>query len=112
MGHQHPETKLVTKIKKAIEAAYPEGWVMKVTGGPYQMAGVPDLLVCIEGRLIGIEVKKQRGGESELHARSRVTPLQVAQLEKLRRAGATAGVVLSVEEALDLIDSEFAKETP
>lgn len=100
---QKPETILVNNIKAAIIESYPEAWVFKVFGNPYQTVGVPDLLVCVEGHLVAIEVKAQRQGESELRARSRVTPTQTAQIEALRRAGATAGVAISVGEALDLV---------
>lgn len=98
-----PETLLVRRIRTAILDTYPGAWVMKVHGGPTQTAGIPDLLVCVEGHLIGLEVKCQRPGESVEAARSRATRLQEAQLDKLRAAGAGAAVVLSVEEALHVI---------
>lgn len=105
-----PETTLVNHMKAAILDSYPEAWVFKVFGNPYQTVGVPDLLVCVEGHLIAIEAKAQRQGESELHARSRVTATQTAQLEALRRAGATAGVALAVNEALYLVRLALSKE--
>ena len=108
---QKPETTLTNNIRDAIKESYPEAWVFKVFGNPYQTAGVPDLLVCIDGYLTAIEVKAQRQNETALHARSRVTPTQVAQLEALRRAGAEAGVAISVEGALDLIEgNRFERE--
>lgn len=92
-------------IRKAIAERWPNVWFLKVAGGQYQNAGIPDLLVCIDGRLIALEAKAKRNGESEEHARNRATPLQRAELEKLTRAGAAAGVVLTVQEALDLVAS-------
>lgn len=103
MGVQ-PETRLVRRIVTAIEDRYPDAWVRKVHGGPYQHAGIPDLLVCVNGKLVGLEVKHQKPGESEGHARGRATELQRAEIKAMYEAGAIAGVVLSVEEALELVD--------
>ena len=106
-----PESVLVNKIRKAILTAYPdESWVFKVVGSPQQQAGIPDLLVCVRGHLLGLEVKARRAGESEESARGRATPLQLAQLDRLRAAGATAAVVLTAGEALDLIAATLAKK--
>lgn len=98
------EAGLVTAIVTAISKHYPGCWVFKVVGSPFQMTGVPDLLAVIEGHTFGIEVKFQRPGESWQHAVSRATPGQIRQIHRLRRAGATADVVTSIDEALALID--------
>lgn len=97
------ESTLVTAIKRAILKNYPDAWVLKVVGSPQQESGVPDLLVCVQGRLVGLEVKRQRPGESAAYARGRATPIQLAQLARIRAAGGIAGVVLSAEEAMALI---------
>ena len=97
------ETGLVRDIVRAVRAEHPEAWCFKVHGSPTQTVGTPDLLICVEGILVAAEVKHQKPGESREHALSRATPVQLAQLEVLRRAGATAGVVLSAEETLELI---------
>lgn len=99
------ESVLVSRIKKRILEEYPNAWVFKVVGSPQQEPGVPDLLVCVDGRLIGLEVKYQRPGESEKHAVGRASALQLQQIERLRGAGAAASVVLSPEEALSVIRS-------
>lgn len=96
------------RITQAIKTRWPNAWVAKIAGGPYQTAGIPDLLVVVNGRLIGLEVKVQRVGESVEHARSRATTLQLSVIAALQRADATAGVVLSPEEALELIDQALA----
>jgi hypothetical protein len=97
------ETGLVHAIQKAVKRIWPDAWDFKVVGSPFQKAGVPDLLYCIEGHLIGVEVKFIRPGESKEHAVGRATPQQVNQIIRIRQAGATADVVTSVDEALDLI---------
>ncbi|QGZ16788.1 hypothetical protein PBI_DEWDROP_141 [Microbacterium phage Dewdrop] len=98
------EAGLVKQIVVAVKKQYPDSWIMKVHGGPMQVAGIPDLLIVVHGLLIGAEVKHQKPRESEEHARGRATPIQRAQIEKLRKAGATADVVLSAQETLALIE--------
>jgi hypothetical protein len=100
MARQQPEARLTNKIKAAIQEAYPGSWAVKVHGGPYQTAGIPDLLVCINGRLVGFEVKTP-GREGTL------TPRQEATLKTLRRAGAVAAMVTSDTQALDILEEEI-----
>lgn len=102
-----PENVLVKRIRAAIHDRYPTAWSMKVHGGPYQDAGVPDVLVVIDGHLFALEVKRQRPGESEQHARDRESPRQFAVRAQLTAAGATAAVVLSVEEVLAILGARF-----
>lgn len=97
------EAGLVAAITRAIKKHFPSAWVFKVHGSPVQMAGVPDLLVCHEGRLLAFEVKFQRPGESREHALSRVSPIQRAQITALQASGATALPVLSPEEVLEVM---------
>lgn len=94
----------MNEIKRAVKRAYPTAMVVKIAGGQYQTAGLPDLIVVLDGRAYGLEIKKQRLGESEAHARGRATLRQEARLADMRRAGALAEVILSAEEALDLLE--------
>ncbi len=105
------ESGLVANICKAIHAKYPTAWVFKTVGNPYQMSGVPDLLLGVNGLLIGLEVKFQRPGESRQAALSRVTPVQRNQIHAMRRAGCYADAVLSVDEALDSIEAALSDRT-
>jgi hypothetical protein len=103
MSKSGPETLLVDRIRKAIYAEWPDAWTLKVAGGRYQTGGIPDLIVVVKGRMIGLEVKKKGVSESEQHARARATEIQLATIDKLRKAGAVAGVVLTIAEALDQV---------
>src|SRR3546814_9504556 len=66
-----PETALVGRIRTAVKRKFPDALIQKLHGGPYQTAGLPDLIIVIEGRIYGFEVKKQRLGESAEHAYER-----------------------------------------
>lgn len=98
-----PEGRLVEAIRRAISRKYPAAWTFKVAGGPYQTGGVPDVLVCVNGILVGIEVKARRAAESEEHALARVTLRQQAALNRMAEAGAVTGVALSVHDALEIV---------
>ena len=95
-----PESLLVGRIRRAIAKEFPGAYHVKIAGGRYQNAGLPDLFLIVEGRAVGLEVKCQRPGESEAHARERATPRQLSVLAQMAAAGAVTAVVLSPEEAL------------
>ena len=84
------EKEIVNAIKKALTKK--GAWVVK-THGSLHIAGLPDLIVCYEGRFIGIEVKRPE-------TLNTVTPRQQAVLDRINAAGGTAFVATSVEEAL------------
>jgi Holliday junction resolvase len=84
-----PETALTSRIMDTLRAQ--GGWWMKVHGGGFQVAGVPDIIGCYKGRFVAIEVKV---GDNT------PTQLQVSVLLKLSDAGALVGVARSVEGAL------------
>ena len=54
-------------------------WFLKYWGGAaYTKAGIPDLLVCCNGRFLGVEIKAPNG---------RPSPLQLHNLKKIDKAG-------------------------
>lgn len=91
------------RIRKEIRSHWRGAWTFHPVGSPYQESGVPDLLVSVQGLLVGIEIKHRKPGETARRARSRTTPGQRAQLRAILRSGGYAGTVLSPEEALGLI---------
>lgn len=105
-----PEGLLVRAIAAAILSEHPGSWVFKVHGNPYQSAGVPDLLACVEGRFVALEVKAQRNGESLAHAVGRTTLRQWQELRKITLAGGTSAVVVSAAEALEVVRCALAGE--
>ena len=62
----------------------PAVWSAKLHGGPYQVGGLPDLVVVLRGRVFFIELK--RPGE-------RPTPRQGVTLARIREAGAGSTVL-------------------
>jgi len=67
----------------------------KEHGGQYGQAGIPDIIVCLSGRFVAFEVKTEKG---------KTTVLQAVTLRKIQKAGGTAEVVRSVEDARRIIE--------
>lgn len=97
------ETQVVAAIKRRILKEWPGSWVLKVAGGPYQEPGVPDLLACVQGQFIGLEVKHQKPGESRAHALGRASVQQREQIRRIWKADGTAEVVLNPDEAVEVV---------
>tara|TARA_B100001741_G_C16547183_1_gene597392 strand:- start:1578 stop:1895 length:318 start_codon:yes stop_codon:yes gene_type:complete len=90
-------------VKAIMRAAKKQGWfVWKINGGPYQLAGMPDLQLLKNGKALFFEVK-QPG--------KKATERQVAMMQKLSEGEARTPcfVVTSVEEANDHLQ-EFEKK--
>jgi hypothetical protein len=87
-----PEGKVTAAITKFLSKEKNSGrrlWFVKLHGGPYQRAGMPDLVVVYAGGVFFFEVKSENGEP---------TRLQLFTIEQLKMAGATAMVVRSVDE--------------
>ena len=65
-------------------------YVVVTHGTAYGVVGVPDLLVCLNGQFLGLEVKTPVG---------RATVMQERQLAEIVKAGGIGSVVRSVAEA-------------
>jgi hypothetical protein len=59
------EKQLQRKVIKYLKSL-PNTWFFKVWGGGYQRAGIPDLICCINGIFIAIELKGDNGKPTEL----------------------------------------------
>lgn len=95
------------KIKKFI--ADQGGWQVKFFANGMTKKGIPDILACINGYFIGIEVKAQNGKPSEL---------QLYHCSEIRKAGGFAFVVYPSawdqlkEIIIGLNNETFNKELP
>lgn len=79
---------------------------MKIHGSDegFQEVGIPDLLCCIKGRFVGIEVKQPSG---------KLRPAQRVVLREIYDAGGIAAVVETVGQAarlLSYIEKERSSE--
>ena len=57
------------KIKAFLDDL-PKTWYFKYWAGPYSKAGIPDIIACVNGKFVGIEVKADKGHASELQIRN------------------------------------------
>lgn len=100
-----PETKIVKAIMRTLNTSFP-GFYFKTHGGPYQRAGLPDILGVHRGRFIGIEVKCP-GKEDTL------TKLQESTLEIIRLHGGVGFMATSPEDTKILLRKEMKSwQTP
>jgi Holliday junction resolvase len=86
MSKKTIEKQIENQIKKYLESI--GAYFIKVHGSMFQRAGIPDILCCINGKFVGIEVKRVGGI---------VSPLQTANIMKIQKAGGVAFVAYSVE---------------
>lgn len=84
------EKKIENNIKKYIESL-PHSYIEKIHGGSqFQSVGIPDLIACVNGRFVGIEVKRPKGGV--------VSKVQQVKINLINMAGGVALVATSVDE--------------
>ena len=79
------ESKIQAKIIAYINTI---GYCVKVQSA--SKSGVPDLLCCVDGRFIALEIKRCCGGIT--------SPLQEYNVQLIKNAGGIAHVVSSLEE--------------
>lgn len=74
-------------------------WVFKTHGHLGQRKGILDILACLDGRFVGIEVKKPGG---------KVSGWQQAEIEAIKRAGGVAFVAWNVDEVMQKLPGNVA----
>ena len=90
-----PESKLSRRIMEKLRA---NGYfVFKVHGSEFMMSGLPDLIVCAEGKFIGLETKLPS-------TRNNVSPRQSLVHSQIQHAGGHASVVCSPDEAVRRVE--------
>lgn len=79
-----PETKFKNEVQKWLisqgiyQAGTPthkqtipiKGWFVKIWGGGMQKEGIPDILLCVNGIFISLELKSKNGRPSELQKKN------------------------------------------
>lgn len=79
----------------------PAKGVYRTQGGAFSEKGSSDILGIYRGRFLALEVKSRRGT---------LRPEQKLFLDEMRRLGAIAGVVRSLQDAIDLLQGSCGKE--
>lgn len=85
-----PEKKVENQIKHYLMSI--NAYFIKTIGGSVP-AGTPDILACVNGHFIGIEVKKPVGGV--------VSELQKLKIREINHSGGLAFVASSKEEVIN-----------
>lgn len=91
----HSEKTIENKIKRYLDSI--GAWHIKTHGNMFSKAGTPDILACVKGKFVAIEVKRPKGVVSEL---------QKANIELIKRAGGVAFIAYSVEEVKRVLQNE------
>lgn len=77
-----PEKLFEQRIKKYLDGI--GAWYLKTYSNGVQRAGIPDLLICVNGHFVAVEVKAENGKPSAL---------QIWNIDKIREAGGIAIVL-------------------
>lgn len=85
---------LTAKVTKLITAR--GGYVVNVIQA--SRSGIPDLLVCLHGKFLALEIK----GKGD-----RVSALQRVALAKIQEAGGHAIIVRDIDELVDYIENSL-----
>lgn len=94
------------KIKKFLDSQ--GAWYVKFFANSFTKSGIPDILACVNGYFVGVEVKAQNGKPSEL---------QLYNVRKIREAGGFAWIVYPSgyeklkSYLLGLKSDDFSRET-
>jgi Holliday junction resolvase len=78
-GLMAEEKSLENRMKKFVETC--GGWQVKFHANMFTKTGIPDVLMCVKGRFIAVEVKASKG---------RPSPLQIHHLKQIDNAGGYA----------------------
>lgn len=82
-----PEKKVEKQIRSYLDKI--GAWHVKIHGSAYMPSGTPDILSCIEGKFVAIEVKRNKGGK--------VSALQELKIKQIQNAGGIAFPANSLE---------------
>ena len=89
------EKDIVTAILRYLRTL-PRCFCWKQHGGQFGTAGIPDIIVCLDGRFVAFEVKTESG---------KLTKLQESALRKINAAKGRAYKVTSLQEVKRIIES-------
>lgn len=89
-----PEGRIKTQIRKYARS---NGVIcISANAGIYEQEGIPDLIMCIRGRFVAVEVKVPGG---------KLRPSQESRIPIMRQQGAIVLIVTSLNDLKDQLDS-------
>lgn len=92
-----PESRLQKRIKEHLEKSFGGVW-HKIHGGPYQSAGIGDLVGCCKGYYFNLEVKQDKPGK-----KYEPTEIQQKEIEDVIKEGGCGACVKSPEQAEQVV---------
>ena len=78
-------------------------WCVKIHGGPMQQAGIPDLILCVRGRFVAIEMKAPHGPRSKKDPWAECTALQRSTLLAIADAEGVAAACDTLEQVQTIV---------
>ena len=89
------ERDIVAAIMRLLRKT-PNCFSWKTHGGMYGVAGIPDIIACINGRFVAFEVKTETG---------KTTKLQEMMLQRIKKAKGVAFTVRSAAQVAAILKS-------
>ena len=89
------EKNIVAAIMRYLKTV-PHCFAWKTHGGMYGTAGMPDIIICLNGRFVALEVKTPTG---------KLTMLQESTLKRIKDAKGEAYKVTSLQEVKEIVCS-------
>lgn len=99
-GIEMREKVIENKIKTALASLGINCWFFKHAASAAMKVGIPDIICCIKGRFVGIEVKQENGIQSDA---------QKVTCKNIREAGGEYWIVWSYEDFVEQFN-EFARK--
>ena len=91
-GPKKPEAKARDWVKKRIKDRYGKDcWCLTTHQGPYGQKGVPDLIYCIHGLFVAIEMKSEVG---------EATAIQMVELRKIQKANGISCIIHGKDDVM------------
>lgn len=93
------ESNLVYKVEKYLKTTFRhEAWFIKTVGNASQKSGIPDILCCVKGKFIGIELKREDGS-------GKASEQQIIECRKIERAGGYSIIGKDFNEIKNFIEA-------
>lgn len=92
------ESNLVLKVERYLKTYRERAWFVKTAGNAAQRSGIPDILICIDGNFIGLELKREDGS-------GRPSKQQEIECSKIQKAGGYSLISNDFTEIKNYIES-------